>query len=1275
MSPRSVPTAFQTAAQTLASTRSERSTPETGPTDQPLPIVPDEPQTRPYIEVRPTDTPLEPRTVAHGIDVLVTALQEASQDGLWHTLTASVQRPHVEWVLVSDGRADAQIRYLIGTDTRELLPDVKHVLRTALPNSYELQEVSWHPHHVYEQLPVAATSQDCHPHPAITPAQPYVAGVEYRGHAKRRSDWQTPLVPFEEIVGEGQSRRQHGRHGRHESRRVPLATLIETMRAANVPVIYQAVCRSYSDWTDDQHAYVQTLRDDEDWLMDLISSRSREEKRAYQPPPADQDRIDAITDRHPARSLLLSARAVVLTRTDPTVADSIARELTSVFGHVGTQFHEVRGRLRTDDELHPCNRQPPGAQIFQDLVDRTVYPATYTALRTRLPTVSATSRGLVVCPPELPNFCLLGGNGLTPDGKRALGTRARERTGVALPAPDLLAHYTGPGMSLCMPLTHDRDPYGQPLSIPPAEQDRHIVVGGRTGAGKSILVETAMLTNVDATAGLDILIDSKGGGTAEEYLRAHYADHGDLDDVLYFDCTELLPALSFFDIRTLLDADVPHAEAAARVAGQYEEILRGLMGADRYGRAVDAPKVIRNHVKALFDPIHGDETFGHDDLYGSLRRTMEMEAPPTVTTDGLEEYFGNLLERDREVFQKVLGGAVGRVDTVATDERLASVFNHTPEEGEPAFDFGELLDEDRVVIFDFGGMEDRMKRTLTLVLLSNLWTALKARAEAADAAAELPLVNLYLEEGADIAETDLMDTLLSQGRSFGLSVLLGVQFPEQLKSADPTTETYLEALNEVATTVVGNVSVTDDLAAALATEDMDPEAVARRLSALQRGEWLVQPAAPFDEPRPRPFLAESLAPPPGHPASDQPLPDSAVRAFEDTFEAVCDRTKKTAGLAHADAAPAPAVDTDDEKPTDPTTDPDATATEIAGPDIQVDSLLPHTQRLPECVGYDAEAHSLRCPACDSRYDPTIDGLRDAIECCHSLVDVDRDDIPVCEINLKLSPEEIEASEWSVTQLLFLQAVYNAQQLRFDELEYDIVRDSMVLLREYVGIEYDAVLELVDAGILRDHGKEPHKLYSLAPAGRDVIGESYSRGVEFGHGAGDLEESAQHVLLVELLRRYFVDAFAEDPASAVEQVVPYYELQDGDAPAAAFMGDSEDTAEVESVERRRLDVAGLDADGDVVVVGEAERLNHDSHEAIPADYDKMAACEPKEAIWATLTRKDAHEVLETLNDPADEEPRVEKTYSKNTPARDIRIDTPGATEIYPISYLRRLLKEE
>jgi hypothetical protein len=72
--------------------------------------------------------------------------------------------------------------------------------------------------------------------------------------------------------------------------------------------------------------------------------------------------------------------------------------------------------------------------------------------------------------------------------------------------------------------------------------------------------------------------------------------------------------------------------------------------------------------------------------------------------------------------------------------------------------------------------------------------------------------------------------------------------------------------------------------------------------------------------------------------------------------------------------------------------------------------------------------------------------------------VNRADIPVREVNLKLTPEAVGESEWSLTQLLFVQAVYNAPQGRHDPFEYDILHDSMVRLREYAGIDTDDVVE-------------------------------------------------------------------------------------------------------------------------------------------------------------------------------------------------------------------------
>jgi hypothetical protein len=99
------------------------------------------------------------------------------------------------------------------------------------------------------------------------------------------------------------------------------------------------------------------------------------------------------------------------------------------------------------------------------------------------------------------------------------------------------------------------------------------------------------------------------------------------------------------------------------------------------------------------------------------------------------------------------------------------------------------------------------------------------------------------------------------------------------------------------------------------------------------------------------------------------------------------------------------------------------------------------------------------------------------------------------------------------------------------------------------------------------------------------------------------------------------------------------------------------------------VVGLDEDGEIIVTMEVERINHDTRRAVPEDFDKMAACEPEEAIWMAMSHAEAHEILSALNDPLEGEPRVEKTYADTSPASAFRIDEPGFTDIYTLEQLR------
>lgn len=136
------------------------------------------------------------------------------------------------------------------------------------------------------------------------------------------------------------------------------------------------------------------------------------------------------------------------------------------------------------------------------------------------------------------------------------------------------------------------------------------------------------------------------------------------------------------------------------------------------------------------------------------------------------------------------------------------------------------------------------------------------------------------------------------------------------------------------------------------------------------------------------------------------------------------------------------------------------------------------------------------------------------------------------------------------------------------------------------------------------------------------------------------------LVVELGRRYLEAEFVESDDSAAVEAVSYFEHDES-----------------------RPDTVCLDADGQIVVTLEAKRANHDILTAVPEDYDKMAACELEAAIWVVKNRADAHEVLRALNEPNEGHPRVEKTYSSNSPLSPSKIHQPGITEMHTLQGLQ------
>jgi DNA helicase HerA-like ATPase len=1173
--------------------------------------------------------------------------------------------------------------YAFSIDDPELLDALDGVLRGLFPEGYEFSREEYTPNSIRGRLGLSTPDETASntAKEATTPDQD-IAAIEFTGNPERIDDWQTRLTPFQAFHGEAATT---ARDQEHDGQQVPLAGIIEAMATHSGPMVYQVLFQPKSDWTAEAEDRCLDLEMQADTLggkiLNGIWGTPDPNDETVRLSEADETRLEEIREKDARHSFAVNARLVAATPStaqDPGERTEI-RDLQPALNHIGRSCYAITGRQMTGADAR---------DVLSDLCSRHVYAPTAKSLTSRLPMTKNRSRGIVADPRAMGNFCLVDGSTVTAAGKRSLSPTPSERTTVPRPPVDQLGEYHGPGLLLGDPLTQDGMPDIKELSLPPALQPLHVAWFGKTGSGKSTSLINAMLSNHAATEGANILIDPKGDGMATEYLRAHYATYGHADDVLYFDCSSVVPAFSFFDIRDELDSGISRTTAVEDTVDHYIEILTGIMGKDRFEQAVRSPDIIRYLVKAMFDPVHGDDAFSHRELHEEARVMHERQSTKAVSDTDLERMLGGVAANRSRTFDELMQGVANRMEKIPVDKRIGTIFNHVASEDGPHFDLADFLNDDVVVIFDTGALRSEAQRVLTLLILSNLWTALRRRKQrqqdetlSGDAedlddgddetqqntGDDLPLVNLYVEEAASVAVSDLLKQLLAQSRSFDCSVTLAMQFPGQLRKH--RADVYDEVLNNISTFVMGNVPIDKRLTERLATDDMTPQEVGNRLRALERGQWLVNLPAPFGEPEPRPFLIESASPPPGDPAGPRPLRESEQTAFRDAVSAVSERTTAEYGLTLG--SPSTAV-TDDEDDGDTVETDAADEPDVSHPSrTRVDTALPHTKRLPETVEYDETIHALRCTNCDNRYDPELSGMKRAIGCCDSLDDVDRDDVPICKVNLKLGPEEREASQWSDTQLMFVQAVYNAQQLRYDSLEYDLLYDSMIRLQEYVGIESDAVQDLVDADVLRHDTDHPHRLFTVTPSGRDVIGESYRLGVDYGHGQGDLEESSQHIMAVEVARQYLVSEYLDDPESDVVEVTPYYDMEEVSLPVSAFMApDSDESEEVtDAYDQRRLDIAALNEDGDVVVAVEAERVNHDTRRAVPDAFDKIAECDPDEAIWVVTTRQEGHDVLAALNDPLDGDPRVEKTYSQNTPPRQFRIDTDGLTGIYTVDDLR------
>jgi len=689
------------------------------------------------------------------------------------------------------------------------------------------------------------------------PAQDAVSplGVRWCGAASRKQDWMTSLTPFTAEVTNGDL-------SSVDEPGAALASLIDHLMEATAPTAFQVVFQRRASWQSDAEVRKEDLVDGRDTffqevvgsLLEVEEQRSDQDDRQLS--EAVEKRIEYIDAKNAKRSFTVNIRAVGVP-TDDTRDDLDGRmdSLLPVFDPLDGPFYEVEGQRLRDSGFREKTKEKKARAALQRLLNREL----------------TTGRGktrpeLVLSGTELANFVLVpSSEQLTVEGTRGTRAEQQSRNPLPWPNPDLIQQFQD-GMAIGYALDENGEPRPDPIRIPPDLLPTHYGRFASTGGGKSKAIINDALSLCESTGGPVVLVDPKGDGMCENYLRCHYERFGGLDDVYHFRVPETIPAFSFFDIRPALEAGRNREDAIQDKVDHFHDILRMIMGREQYGQAFVANEILNYLIKALFDEEYGSDVFGLDDLFAAALRMQRDQTIPPVSADNqnIEESLTRHFAKDNHQFQVSMDAVGNRLDKLKEDAHLRRIFSHVPEQNEAGeyvdnrFDFREFLDEDATIIFDLGDLRPEAQRAITLLLLSNLWDAVQVRRRDGQTDYE-KLTNLIIEEAAPVASTKLVsEQLLPQGRSFGLSMGLVMQFPEQVRNRNE--RAYDEVLNNIKTKLIGNISIERDLAESLAHEDLSPTELRNRINTLPSGEWIAQlPSPSFGETGPAPF---SPKPPP-----------------------------------------------------------------------------------------------------------------------------------------------------------------------------------------------------------------------------------------------------------------------------------------------------------------------------------------------------------------------------------------------------------------------------
>ncbi|MDO8569613.1 MAG: type IV secretion system DNA-binding domain-containing protein [bacterium] len=307
---------------------------------------------------------------------------------------------------------------------------------------------------------------------------------------------------------------------------------------------------------------------------------------------------------------------------------------------------------------------------------------------------------------------------------------------------------------------HERKPFG----IKADDRSKHVYVIGKTGMGKSTLLENMAIQDIQSGNGIAFL--DPHGGTAEKLLE--YVPEERIKDVLYFAPYDIDYPVSF-NVMEDVGAEKRHLVVSGLMSA-FEKLFGEESFSDRM------QYILQNTILALLE-YPGATMLGINKMLADKEYRNKVIAnitDPSVKAYWTKEYAGYTERFAAEAIPAIQN----KIGQFTSNPLIRNII------GQPksSFNLRQIMDEKKIMIVNLskGRVGESNARLLGSMLITKIYLAAMSRAdEKAHSLYKLPPFYLFVDEFQSFADKSFAD-ILSEARKYKLNLTMAHQYIEQM---------------------------------------------------------------------------------------------------------------------------------------------------------------------------------------------------------------------------------------------------------------------------------------------------------------------------------------------------------------------------------------------------------------------------------------------------------------------------------------------------------------